>query len=138
MSLQLPPAASWVRQYIGLPYSEDGCSRGGINCWNLSAMVQQQVFKRPLPYMPGEESSRIRELALKDFVTEIQSLCSVHGWKPTTERVMGHLVLVRGSFQHMHLGVLAAADIVLHVYEDSTSRCQELRELRVLGIYRYG
>lgn len=133
---------AWAALYVGLPYVEGGRARAGVDCWGLVALVQAEVFRRPVPAYDGLQwphgsprsvTEAIGEFARQEAAVEYDQI-------PDGAEIEGDIVLIRMRGQPLHVGVVLPGGMMLHTEEGSGSGIESYRGLmfgkRVLGFYR--
>ena len=134
---QLP---DWVTFYVGLPFKEGGRDRFGLDCYGLLRLVINEHFGGSVPeyegiaYQPGED----REL-LATLMDE-----RIRLWHPIARGAeqSGDGILLRVMGRPIHVGVVVAADMMLHIEKNCDSIIENFGkgsrwERRVLGFYRH-
>lgn len=86
------PVPIWAGRYIGLPFTEHGRDRGGIDCWGLARLVLLEQFDISLPSLAHEyrrtaDVSRIaglmeREIPRWSCITAGQEKCGAQARLP--------------------------------------------------------
>lgn len=121
--------APWIKDYIGLPWAENGDSRSGVSCYNLCRLVLREQFGIDAPDYRQRPVSRAFASALRD-----------PAWREVATPEPGDLVLLRDNGLPAHCGLVVGDKRMLHVSE-TTHSCIERYDgpiwaNRVLGFYR--
>lgn len=132
------PVPIWAGRYIGLPFSEHGRDRGGIDCWGLARLVLLEQFNISLPSLAHEyrrttDAARIAALVERE-VPQWQHIAA------GSERC-GDVIVLRLCGQPMHVGVVLGDGQMLHAEQGIDSAIEKYRSQkwqdRVYGFYRY-
>ena len=132
---------AWVGPYIGARYREDarsGSIETGFNCWGLFAHVRREVFGSSIddyegPLWTGKQSAAAMGEAAAAFAQRFTEI------EPGQERE-GDAILLRMRGLPIHIGIVAAPGVMLHVEEGCDAVTERYRvgvwERRVIGFYR--
>lgn len=131
-----PPA--WVADYVGLPFAIGGRTRAGVDCWGLVDMVYREQFGVPLPsdgprWDKGMKSAQIAVLAEEEF--RLYRKVEEH------EARLGDGIVLRIEHHPIHVGVVVARGLFLHVEEKAASVLARWTsptwKRRVIAFYAY-
>lgn len=129
----------WAKNYVGIPFKENGRDRDGCDCWGLLTMIWQQEFGKPLPEYTGHRwkpHGSAKEIGpdVSDYVSQFTLI------KPE-QAVMGDGVLIRMRGHPLHVGLVLEPGWMIHSHEEADSCIEDYRrptwERRILGFYRY-
>ena len=141
---------AWVADYVGLPYRAEGRDRAGLDCWGLFRLVQSERFGLELPSYDVAWASDMTHREIAEMIARERQ----PDWVPiahydkdarrvvrqTPERA-GDGVVLRMLGEDLHLGVVVAPNVALHVEDGTDStllRLDDARwEHRVTGIWRH-
>lgn len=122
-----------IADFLGIPYLLNGRDRHGTDCLGLVILYRQSLGLnapdgdgRPIgPDWRGNSEARARDWL-------------AHNAVQTDSPAPGDVVLFRLPRVGIHLGVMADAENILHIFENSTSTLTPLHQVRrhVIGIYR--
>lgn len=124
-------AVAFVRDIIGLPWSEDGNGPDYYSCWGLTRACQKIVFGRDLPII--NHPSTLRALIETIEAHEIRDT-----WPEVPKPDHGDLVTMTHSQAPHHIGTYLALDggRVLHATEQTGVMCCTLTQLKLEGFRR--
>ena len=129
-----PPA--WAADYVGLPWKPGGRDRAGLDCWGLVRLVLAERYGIALPAYEGLTPERRAEAS--DVMA--RDLAKLGVAVRVEQARAGDVVLYRVGQAPLHVGVLIAADCVLHIEAGTGSIAGRLDDLawrkRILGFYR--
>lgn len=125
----------WVKDYIGIPFTEHGRDRSGCDCWGLVRLVQAEQFARRLPDLSqGYETTRDGAA-----IAELYDL-ERHHWEQVAEPAAGDVLMLRIAGQPSHVAVVVAPGRMLHVMQGIDSGLERfdspLWRNRVVACYR--
>jgi cell wall-associated NlpC family hydrolase len=128
----------WVAGYVGLPYVAQGRTKNGVDCWGLLELVWREQFGRDLPPYDGlhwSGAASIAEVAQGAAAYSARFQLVERG----SERV-GDGILIRLRGAPIHVGLVIAPELMLHV-EEATASCIESYNSfqwskRIVGFYR--
>ncbi|MDI1228369.1 MAG: NlpC/P60 family protein [bacterium] len=132
------PVPIWAGRYIGLPFTEHGRDRNGIDCWGLVRLTLLEQFSISLPSLANEyrrtaDATRIaglmeREIPLWQGIDAGDERC-------------GDVIVLRLSGHPMHVGLVLGDGQMLHVEQGIDSAIEKYRgqrwQDRVYGFYRH-
>ena len=132
------PVPIWAGRYIGLPFTEHGRDRGGIDCWGLARLVLLEQFDISLPSLAHEyrrtaDATRIAGLMARE----------IPRWQGITagQERCGDVIVLRLSGQPMHVGLVLGDGQMLHVEQGIDSAIEKYRgsrwQDRIYGFYRH-
>lgn len=122
-----------IGDFVGIPYALNGRDPNGVDCLGLVIMYRQFLGLhtpdgdgRPI----GPDWRRNSEARAREWLA--------HHAQQTDSPVPGDIVLFKLPRMGIHLGVMADAENVLHIFENSTSMLTPLHQVRrhVIGVYR--
>ncbi len=125
----------WSDEYLGLPYTPQGRSLAGLDCWGAVFLVLP-AHGLPVPSYAGEYASAEER-------QEIAGL--IDGAKPQWRRVEAaqelDLVTFRRGRHESHVGIVIKPGLMLHITQDKPS-CIERYDTgywanRLTGIWRH-
>lgn len=108
----------WSRSYIGIPHSDRGATRDGVNCWTLVCLVYREQLGIVLPtyqddFVSLEEHREVEALFQGERSRSSWTLVE----QPTAFDVA---VFRRGRFL-THVGLVVRPGLMLHVTAGGTS-----------------
>lgn len=133
---------AWAAPYVGLPYLERGRTRAGADCWGLVALVQAEVFRRPVPAYDGLHwpSGAPRSVTEAVGAFARAEAAVTYDQIPDGEEIEGDIILLRLRGQPLHVGVVLLDGKMLHTEEDEGSAIESYRGTlfgnRIIGFYR--
>lgn len=137
MSLaQIPP---WVAQYVGIPYLTNGRTLEGCDCWGLYALVMAHQRGLALPAYDGpgwrgSGSLRAVGAAAEAYAAQFTEV-------PQGEEQLTDAILLRSSGLPIHIGMVVAPGLMLHVEEYHNSEIARYTSLqwasRIVSFFRY-
>ncbi|MFQ5776364.1 MAG: NlpC/P60 family protein [Kiloniellaceae bacterium] len=129
---------SWIDDYVGLPFQEHGRDRSGLDCWGLVRLVLAERFAVQVPSF-GEVYERVSDRETIAKLVQAERLA----WTAIVlgrER-SGDVALLRLRGAPMHVGLVVAPPLMLHVERGIGSALASYRGLRwrsrLLGFYRH-
>ena len=128
----------WAGDYVGLPFAEHGRDRTGVDCWGLVRLVLGERFGVALPCHGTDYRSTLDADGLGALIAREMR----PAWRPVDgPGRAGDVALLRLRGAPMHVGVVVAPGVMLHVEQGIDSvieRSDGLRwKKRLLGIYRH-
>ncbi len=132
------PVPFWAGHYIGLPFSDQGRDRSGLDCWGLVRLIMSEQFAIALPsyikdYRRSTESEKIGDLVEKESMK----------WKLLLagEEACGDVVVMRVRGRPMHVGMVLGDQQMIHIELGINSAIERYTGVRwadrVVGFYRY-
>lgn len=131
---------SWAAPYVGLPWREMGRDRAGLDCWGLFRLVMGERFGIALPAYDGLGWGETAKAELGRFMRAAAERPEWLAIDPGLERE-GDGVLLRAAGAPIHVGLVLAPGLMLHIEQDIDS-CVERYDRahwapRVIGFYRH-
>ncbi|MCX8003360.1 MAG: NlpC/P60 family protein [Burkholderiaceae bacterium] len=133
----------WVADYIGLPWKPLGRDRNGLDCYGLVRLVLAEQFGLLLPAFSADGwAADLSPQALDGLAGRI-AINLRDDWRPVpfADRRPGDLALLLMQGRPVHLGLVVAAPLFLHIREGSSSGLDRFDSLawrtRLLGIHRH-
>lgn len=141
---------NWVEKYMRIPYTQEGSSFQGCNCWGLVKLIFQEEKDIQLPGYVGISASDILRAA-KQFKKD----AGIPPWQtviePGQEQPFDVLVmraLNEGHAVNMHAGIVTEFGMVVHLearqdvshvpFRDSPRGRQHYTlKNRVVGVFRH-
>ncbi len=132
------PVPIWAGRYIGLPFTEHGRDRGGIDCWGLVRLVLLEQFNISLPSLANEyrrtaDAARIADLMTRE-IPLWQGIDAAHAR-------CGDVIVLRLQGRPMHVGLVLGDGQMLHVEQGIDSAIEKYRgsrwQDRIYGFYRH-
>jgi len=132
------PVPIWAGHYIGLPFSDHGRDRSGLDCWGLVRLVLGEQFGVALP-------SYANEYQRSTQVDKISALIGREAskWKLVAagSEACGDVVVLRIRGKPMHVGLVLGDRQMLHIESGINSVIERYSGSnwaeRVSGFYRY-
>lgn len=135
---------SWLKDYIGIPFKDDGLTRKGLHCWGLVRLVYAEQAKIELPSY-GEHNARDLLAASRLFSAEpAKWVTPVRPYRIFDVVLMTAMHRYDGANRRLaaHCGVMVSERHMLHVWSETDSVVMTLDHPRVrhkiVGIYRHG
>lgn len=129
----------WTDKYIGLPFSLDGRSREGLDCWGLVRLVYQEELGIKLPTFSGIYIDKTPEV-----MRQVADAMDVerNNWNPVTKPRNFDVVLMRVAGRlPTHVGVVCGHNNMLHIMASIHSSVEPLASIiwqkRIVGYYRH-
>lgn len=130
---------SWLNDYIGIPYRENGRDRDGCDCWGLLALIYAEQLGTPLPEYTGkrwEHGDKADQVG-----PGAAAYASMFELIPAGSERLGDGVLIRMRGHPLHVGMVVEPGWMIHAHEGADACLEQYRrpewEKRVLGFYRY-
>ena len=132
------PVPFWAGHYIGLPFSEHGRCRAGLDCWGLVRLVFSEQLGVALPSFAGEyrrtsDAAQIGALVARETPAWAEVA-------PGAE-ILGDVIVLRMKGAPMHVGIVLGDGRMLHVEQGIDSAIENYRgprwQERLHGFYRY-
>lgn len=132
---------SWVTPYIGAPYRSDvrtGSIETGFNCWGLFAAVRRDVFGSSIddyegPLWTGKENAAGMAEAARGFAQRFTEIAR-------GQEREGDAILLRMRRYPIHIGVVVAPGIMLHIEEECDACIERYTDRiwvnRIVAFYR--
>ena len=141
---------SWVAEYIGIPWTDTGATRQGVNCWGLVALVYRERAGIELPLYEdwrwesdlkplSPEAQALRRSIGQKIAAEAEAWTAV----PINERRTLDVLLIRQMGWPCHVGLFITPNRVLHAEAKLDAACERLdgarfmRLNRIIGCYRH-
>lgn len=131
---------AWVRDFIGIPWTERGRDRTGCDCFGLLRLCLSEQFGVRLPsYTEDYVTTADREEIARLIRVELGAgpWCEI----PLTDAQPGDGVLFRIEGDPMHIGVVIAPPQFLHVRRGANACIEDWTRpqwaRRLLGAYRH-
>lgn len=136
----MPALPHWVAQYVGLPYQTHGRGRGGVDCWGLVQMVQQEQLGGHWPPYEGADWYEGQSRAsLAADATAYAGAFRLLG--PGETEQLGDGILLRLAGHSIHVALVIEPGWMLHTLPETGSCVEYYRDFRwqrrIRGIYRY-
>jgi len=137
----MPEPPEWVRDYIGIPWSEHGRTREGSDCWGLLCLVLSERFNIQVPTY--DEIKYEGHKQAKDLGDVIAKHPEMNVWSkiPLEEVVHGDCLLLRVFGSSIHVSIVVAPGLMLHIEKGINSFIERyngpLWEHRISGAYRH-
>lgn len=132
------PIPIWAGHYIGLPFSDHGRDRSGLDCWGLVRLVMVEQFGRALPsYMHEYERSTQTDKIGALICREIPK------WKEVQigQEEKGDVIVLRVRGAPMHVGIVLGDAMMLHIERGINSVIEKYHSPRwadrIHGFYRF-
>lgn len=132
------PVPIWVGHYIGLPFTEHGRDRRGLDCWGLVRLVLAEQFGLNVPCLSREYDRTTDAVRIGRLIAR-----EVPRWRrmPSGEEELGDVIVTRMRGQPMHVGLVVGDGQMLHVERGVDSALARYNGLqwqdRIEGFYRY-
>lgn len=126
----------WADQYVGLPFLRGGRDRTGLDCYGLVRLVLAEqsgvLLDRFDDVIDVGEAGRVR-----GYVQGFQSV-DVAEAKPLDMVIVNEPVLNAGRWVRapIHIGVIAAPGLLLHINKNTLSRVDRLQGMDISEIRR--
>lgn len=131
---------AWTQHYIGIPFKEGGRERSGLDCYGLLRLVINERFGGEIPEYEG---IAYRQGDNADFLATLMDE-RIRLWKPVRidDERPGDGILLRVMGRPIHVGVVIAPGVMLHIEKDCDSLIERYSngsrwERRILGFYRH-
>lgn len=116
--------AGWAARYVGLPYTDRGRTRSGVDCWGLVRLVYAEQFGLILPsydadYDHSDDVRRVGTLILR----EQQSWRHIEKGK----ELPGDVIVMKLKRLPYHVGIVLGGGYMLHI-ERGAHCCKESYE----------
>lgn len=117
---------TWVRPYIGIPYTPRGRDFDGVDCWGLFKLVQEREFGIEVPSYADDMAYNSRKDVKRvgEFISQEKDRLD---WTPIplSQGREGDALLFRIDGLPVHIGVIVCRNHVLHVEDGIASVCEE-------------
>ena len=135
MSRELP---SWVAEYCGLPFKEQGRSREGIDCWGLARLVLLEQLGLETP----DYSAAYDDVADKVVIPQVIRAGLEAEWEKVAVPQPFDLIILKVAGNPMHVGLVVSTDSFLHAPEGKLMSLPErftdrIWKNRIEGFYRH-
>ncbi len=131
-----PDVPGWVADYMGLPFTEHGRDRAGVDCWGVVRLVLAEQFNIKTPSYAGDYGSVTDEERIAHLIKSTLGF-----WTPVHPPRAGDCVLSRIRKQPSHVGVIVVPGWMLHILHNdcvSLACYDSLRwHSRIIGYYRH-
>lgn len=126
-------------QYIGIPFVPHGRGREGLDCWGLLRLIyKEQVGVELLSYSEAYGSTN-DEAHLGALISG--KLPEKWSEIPEGQERPGDGILLRLKGQPMHVGVIVAPGVFIHIHEGVNACLERYRRSawknRVIGFFRH-
>ncbi|MFC7455456.1 C40 family peptidase, partial [Insolitispirillum peregrinum] len=103
---------AWAAEYIGLPFSDHGRTRDGVDCWGLVRLVLAEQFGFDVPSHDGS----YRQTTDRDDLDRLISTERSSAWSavPAGSEQAGDVVLLRCLGAACHVGLVVTPGIMIH------------------------
>ena len=137
MALQeIPP---WADQYVGLPYVAGGRSRDGGDCWGLFNLAWSEQFAGSLPAYDGPAWNSTA--AFRGVVAAANAYAAQFETVRQGQEELGDGVLMRSCGYPLHLGLVLAPGLMLHILEGGDSTITRYTSMqwrdRIVSFHRF-
>ena len=126
---------AWAKDYIGLPFSINGRTREGVDCWGLVLLVYSEVFDLH-PNDPGTPNTTCPSKTAPIF-----NAYKKVEWEGCEKPEPGNVILFRVLNHPSHVGIVLDGQLMLHITSESrsciTSYAGPQWSNRVIGYYKY-
>lgn len=125
-----------MNSYIGIPYTNRGRDREGLDCWGLVQLWYQEQFGIAVPdylwaYTSAEDHGSVA-LAINE---------NKINWLKVNEPEYGDVLVFKIMGQPIHVGVKLKGDDFLHAFKGTQSCRERLSSLswsrRLTEVYRW-
>lgn len=104
--------AHWSNSYIGIPHSDRGATRDGVNCWTLICLVYREQLGIMLPtyqddFVSLEEHREVEALFHGERARET--------WQLVDQASAFDVVVFRRGRHLTHVGMVVRPGLMLHV-----------------------
>lgn len=134
-------APEWATRYVGLHYKPGGRDRRGVDCWGICALVWEEQFGAALPAYVGPiwNTGKSDIAGIGAAARQHAEACFTPVEEGTEREGDGILIRMRGA--PLHVGLVVAPGLMLHVEEGADTCIERYRSVmwkrRILGFYRY-
>lgn len=130
--------SAWATAYVGIPFSDLGRDRRGLDCWGLVRLVYLEVAGVVLPSYTEAYVSAAERV---EVAAVIGDAAGSGVWRPVS---FGHaldVAVMRRGRDDCHVGVLVSERELLHVAAGKTSCIESLSAAwiapRLTGLWRH-
>ena len=128
---------AWVKKYIGIPFSSNGRTMGGCDCYGLARLVLHNEYGVNLPELSDDYSDALNTAETARLFAERLPVLAAEKLDAPQE---GSVVVITEHGVPAHIGVAAGGGYILHTGIKTGSVCQRethpgLRG-RIAGYYR--
>lgn len=135
------PYKPWVRDYIGIPFADEGYDRNGLNCWGLLFLVFKERWGLDAPTYEGYSSPH----DTKTISVIMRHACDdATLWRrvPIGSEREYDVIVWRTLGRPTHVALVIGKNHMLHIQEGINSCVEEYRtrlwpEGRIHGIRRH-
>jgi hypothetical protein len=127
----------WYNKYVGIPYTELGRDKTGVDCWGLARLVYREEFGTELPDFSELYTTTSDQDLTSSLIEQYRD-----GWELVQDMVPGDLVCFRILGHISHIGIYVGDSKFIHAREgidqvvvESLNSTQW--QHRVAGFYRY-
>lgn len=119
--------SEWASRYVGIPFSDDGCSFASCHCWGLCRLIYRHELDIDLPAY-GECSARDLVGAARRFRSDSDN--DAGPWRAVDAAALKpfDVVLMSAMTAHNghrripgHCGLMISPDRVLHVWKETAA-----------------
>lgn len=153
--MQAPAAAlpGWCARFIGRPYRLGGRGPAAWDCWGLVLAVLRDHFGLPVPDYGADtpddsaDHAAMARLALAGAgdgwhrLLSRSDLRTALSWPPSGPEQPGDVVLMRRGLYPCHVGIVVAADWMIHAQDGIGTAAERLRHgaerNNILSLYRH-
>lgn len=129
---------SWVNDYVGIPYRDQGRDERGCDCWGLARLIYGRELTLALPsYLEAYPSALERE----EVAALITQQVDARDWQKVSPPAPFDLLLLRYGRTGCHVGVFVDAERFLHIVAGEHSKIARRHDprwrSREIGAYRH-
>lgn len=132
------PIPIWAGHYIGLPFSEHGRTRAGVDCWGLVRLILSEQFSIALPSFTHDYARTTDIDAIGNLINRETPKWNEIGQKDARG---GDVIILRIKGQPVHTGLVLGDQRMLHVERGINSAIELYTGSRwadrIHGFYRY-
>lgn len=132
------PIPIWAGHYIGLPFSDHGRTRKGVDCWGLVRLILSEQFSIALPSLIHDYARTTDIKGISQLVTR-----ELLKWKQIgqDDARLGDIVILRLHGEPVHVGLVLGHGRMLHVERGINAAIDRYDGSRwqalIHGFYRY-
>lgn len=126
----------WADPYVGLPFVKGGRDRAGLDCYGLVRLVLAEqagvILDRFEDVIDVSEAGRVR-----GYVQGFRSVAAADA-RPLDMVIVNEPVLSEGRWTRapIHIGVIAAPGLLLHINKNTLSRVDRIQGMDISDIRR--